>query len=229
MIKPYQKKDWYNMFKDLSGQKFGKLTATKPNGKTLSGNTIWLCMCECGKYKDVINTDLTRGRVKSCGCIRSIINKHKDTDKDYKLIKFKTAYRHMKERIFGDRQFDAQYYKGRVSMCEKWLNFDGFYEDMYESFIKHCNEYGLKQTTLDRKDNDGNYCKENCKWATLQEQVENRRNQKKFKAISPSGEVYFSNNQRKFAREQNISFVGINACINSRAKTCMGWKFEVIV
>lgn len=214
------------MKKDLTGCTFSKLTAICPSGLTASGNTIWLCKCECGGTRGVINTDLTRGRVKSCGCGRNrSINK---VVKNAELKKFKVAHKHMLDRVLGDRPFDAQYYKGRINICKKWMIFDGFYEDMYVSFLEHYNEYGSKHTTLDRIDNNGDYCKENCKWATLYEQVENRRNQKTFRAISPNGEIFISKNQRKFAREHNISSSGINACINGRASKCCGWTFEMI-
>jgi len=56
-------------FNDLTGQKFGKLTVVKPNGKNQWGNYRWLCRCYCGKEKIISSTNLISGNTKSCGCL----------------------------------------------------------------------------------------------------------------------------------------------------------------
>jgi len=59
-----------------------------------------------------------------------------------------------------------------------WKNFEEFRDDMYKSYLEHVKEFGEKQTQIDRKNNDGNYEKCNCRWATFSEQAQNKRNNK---------------------------------------------------
>jgi len=56
-----------------------------------------------------------------------------------------------------------------------WNSFDEFKTDMYDSYIEHCEQYWIKNTTIDRIDSSWDYCKENCRWATIQEQSYNKR------------------------------------------------------
>ena len=65
-------------------------------------------------------------------------------------------------------------YGGRGIKCE-WNSFDEFCEDMEKSFKYHVKKYGLKETTIGRIDNDGNYCKRNCRWEVWDQQFKNRR------------------------------------------------------
>ena len=64
-----------------------------------------------------------------------------------------------------------KYYGGRGIKCE-WKSFEGFRNDMYKSYLRHIKKYNT--TTIERKNNDGNYCKTNCKWITLPQQAKNK-------------------------------------------------------
>ena len=61
--------------KDISGQRFGRLTALYPTGEKKRDVYVWHCVCDCGKEKDVSITSLTGSSTTSCGCARKGIHK----------------------------------------------------------------------------------------------------------------------------------------------------------
>ncbi len=78
-----------------------------------------------------------------------------------------TVWKNMRQRCLNKKGWRYKYYGGRgITICEKWNTYNGFLDDMEKTYKK-----GL---TLDRIDNNGNYCKENCRWTTMKVQNNNK-------------------------------------------------------
>jgi len=85
-------------------------------------------------------------------------------------------WRGMKTRCSNKNGSGYKYYGARgIKLCKRWHAFEVFYEDLNEAYQTHCKEYGIKNTTLDRLNNNGDYSQKNCRWATWTQQNNNSR------------------------------------------------------
>lgn len=89
---------------------------------------------------------------------------------------FYSRWRSMLNRCKNKNVDCFKWYGGRgIKVCDRWSEYENFVLDMWKSYQYHLKKYGRKETTLDRINNDGNYCKENCRWATIKQQSKNKR------------------------------------------------------
>jgi hypothetical protein len=160
----------YNKKKDLTGLKFGKLTVieevaphTEPNGRK---SRRWKCKCECGNETVVFGYALIKGHTKSCGCLHK---KHgMRHDRIYKI------WVNMNQRCNNENNSSYKDYGGRgIHVCNEWLNTN---EDGFTNFYNWSINNGYSdKLTIDRINSDNNYEPNNCRWATIKEQSNNRR------------------------------------------------------
>lgn len=145
----------------VPGKKYGSFKAIKYSHNDSKGTNFWEFKCDCGKTYIRCAYDITHGRTKQCQSCSS--RKHGETDTKLYII-----WRSMKSRCNNPKNISYKNYGGKgIKVCEDWNTYEQFRADMgLPPSDKH---------SLDRIDNSGNYCKENCKWATKKEQSNNRR------------------------------------------------------
>lgn len=120
-------------------------------------------------------------------------------------------------------------YGGRgITYCKEWEEFINFKNDMYESYLQHVDKYGEKQTSLERKNVNGNYTPSNCKWATRKEQNDNKRNNNPFIAVSPTGQMFYRKGIISFSKEVNLTPWFIHESLNKRMNNLRGWRFSYL-
>lgn len=135
-----------------------------PSGKKLM-KALW--DCSCGKEKEIIIRSVLSGNTKSCGCFNS--DSHKDTLKTHgdSYTKFYKTWLYMKGRVQSNTDHTRVNYKEKgIVVCERWLSYENFKEDMFESYNEG--------DSLDRIDNSLGYFKENCRWTNINVQNYNR-------------------------------------------------------
>ena len=166
-----------NRFKDLTGIKFTRLIVIKLAYIGKHNHSYWLCKCECGKEKVINSSCLLTKNTRSCGCLTKELIKKLFTIHGMSNTRFHIIWCQMKQRCFYKNAINYYLYGGRgITVCKRWLKFLNFRDDMYESYLKHVEKYGKKQTTIDRINNNGNYHIGNTKWSTIKTQQNNKRN-----------------------------------------------------
>lgn len=155
---------------DITGQKFFRLTAIRFEKRT-KHDQLWTFLCDCGEEKVIKRRKVVaEGSIKSCGCSRiESITTHGMTD-----TRFYRIWANIKYRCTNPNAIRWEQYGGRGISIE-WGSFDDFKSDMHDSYLEHCRTHGEKNTSINRIDNDGNYCKENCEWENPSGQARNRK------------------------------------------------------
>ena len=180
---------------DITGRVFGRLTILSKVERPLevkSTSTYWLTTCLCGVVSVKSYSSLIRGHTKSCGCLA--VETSKVTNTKHGVFIGKNAgdtsidityksWKAMRYRCISPKSKSYDRYGGRgIKICEEWSDYSKFLEDMgNRPSITH---------SIDRINNDGDYCPENCRWATPKEQYGNKTYRTKGVTVKIDGVLY---------------------------------------
>lgn len=159
---------------DLTGQRFGRLKAIQLCYTEKRGS-MFDCLCDCGKQVMVWAYNLRNGHTTSCGCARVDAMRISATKHGMYGDRFYNIYRQIIRRC-TEKTHKAYPNYGGKGIQNLWESFEEFRQDMYKSYCIHVDLFGEKNTTIDRINSNGHYCKDNCRWVNLWQQNLNRTN-----------------------------------------------------
>jgi hypothetical protein len=195
---------------DFIGKKIGKLTALEFSHMSKANSMqYWLFQCDCGNkiIKRRHHVEKSNGTT-SCGC---------DSKQKLRIAHMKHGFfgtpiyniwTHMIARCHYEFNDSYERYGARgIIVCEKWR----------ESFMNFYSDMGDRPTpkhSIDRIDVNGNYCKENCRWATQKQQSNNKTNNF---PVEYKGEIFtISQLSEKYSVDKRVL----------RGRILRGWTIE---
>ena len=164
---------------DLTNQRFSRLLVLEHYGFAKNGQLLWRCLCDCGTEKLVASDKLRYEKTKSCGCLQSEVARERLVTHGFCGHPVYTLWCSIKTRCYNPNYIQYKDYGGRgIRMSDEW-------KDNAEMFCEWALANGWKPgLVIDRKDNDGNYGPDNCRFIT---RAESNRNTRLLRADNKTG------------------------------------------
>ena len=164
--------------KDLIGKRYGRLEVIEEFGRDKIGNVLWKCKCDCGNETIVRSADLNNGHSRSCGCLIADTTRRSMTTHGQRKTRLYRIWTNMKNRCFNKNYKNYKRYGAKgITVCDEWSG-----ENDFINFYMWAMSSGYKEyLTIDRIDNNEGYSPDNCRWATYEEQANNKTNNRLFR------------------------------------------------
>ena len=164
-------------FVDLTGQRFGRWVVLYRGADVEEKGhprVRWHCRCDCGVERDVAPNSLKNGTSRSCGCLHTdVVIEMGSPNKTHGMTgtRLHRIWKNIRTRCNNPKNGKYARHGGRgISVCEEWSGKDGF-----ANFYRWAMDSGYgDDLTIDRIDNDGNYCPGNCRWVSNRVQSNNK-------------------------------------------------------
>lgn len=196
-----------------AGERYGNLVVLG-NGGRIKGKPATLFLCDCGTKKPLINYavrgSIREGYTPSCGCLAlaaKIRNGALNRTHGYSGTKLYDVRRQMIRRCYDPMCKDYPAWGGRgIRVCDEWRT-------TIHAFVTWALAAGYREgVTIERRDNDGDYCPENCTWIPNEMQAKNTR---RLRMVTRGGETH---SVAEWSRRLDVPYRRIMARLN------MGWS-----
>lgn len=186
----------------LVGRRFGRLVVV-----SRFKGSYWNCDCDCGNKSTPCSSDLAAGKSKSCGCLR--------LEACRRVVQFSAMPEYKVWAGMITRCTNANFdgyagYGGRgIKVCDAWKN-------SFLAFLSDMRHRPTPKHTLERIDNDGDYCPSNTRWATKIEQANNTRRN-----------VLIEYRGQRMTIPQAARLAGVVSSDCARQRVCSGWPINL--